>query len=593
MKPLLIGYDRYTGRRIYLRSEDLESHGLVAGGTGKGKSQLAIRICHFGLLNGLCLLYLDPCGDGYRDMVAFTAAHRLSRRVITIDANEAADKAVFPLNFLAPNGLDAATHAGMIMKALAKVFREQDAETKPRLERRERATLIALIEAGYTLAEMLHFLAIADARFRQHVLSRVTNPYVLQEWTEFDRMAKRSDKETLIESVLNRAAKVIMNDPVRRVVGAATCNLDWEEIRRKRMTVLVNLQPAKVSKECQQLIGTMILDHLTNYAMQSTKRENRLLVLADEMDELASPDFSSMFQALRKRRVFCWSFFQYLEQLRSRDDTKRLFAAAMSCCDIKIGFHTSYEDGAILARELFPGSFRGDVIKDEIHRTLLLPQERRRRIIGSSVSESEAYSESEGYAEHEGVSVGMTEIDSAGASEGQTFGGANGTALQSSELSSMASAAGCSSGSVSGTSTSHSTTHSRATGRSRSQAIVPFYEYKHTKELASRNYYSAEDQLEERIATIQQQARRQAILKVGDQPPVSILVAFVKSVRVRPQDIQRTLDTLSARDALPVEQVDNLIESRRNLAIADKTSTAEVENSQPLEELFRPRRGKR
>ncbi len=593
MKPFFVGIDRYSGRRIFLRPGDLESHGIVAGGTGRGKSQLGIHLCRYCIENGLPVLFLDPHGDSYRDMVAYAAAYRFCRRIVTVDANEAADKGVFPLNFLAPNGLDAATHAGMIMKALAKVFREQDAETKPRLERRERATLIALIEAGYTLAEMLDFLAIADARFRKHVLSRVTNPYVLQEWSEFDRMAKRSDKENLLESVLNRASKVILNDPIRRVVGAATCNLDWEEIRRKRLAVLVNLQPVKVSKECQQLIGTMILDNLSNYALQSTKRENPLLVLADEMDELASPDFGSMFQALRKRKVYCWSFFQYLEQLRSHDDTNRLFAAAMSCCDIKIGFHTSYEDGAILARELFPGSFRGDIVKDEIRRTLLLPQERRRRIIGSSVSESEAFTESDGYAEHEGISFGATDFDSSSASEGQTLSGSTGTALQSSELSGMASASGCSSGTISGSSTSHSTSHSRATGRSRSQAVVPFYEYKHTKELASRNYYSVEEQLEERIATIQQQARRQAILKVGDMPPVSILVAFVKPVRVRPQDIQHTLHNLSERYCLPVAQVDQLISSRRELLEEQTGPADEIENCQPLEELFRPERRKR
>lgn len=593
MKPFCIGNDRQTWRSIWLRPEELLAHAIVAGGTGRGKSQLANLLCRFCLDNGLPALFLDPHGDSYRDMVAYATARRLHRRVVTIDANEAADCDVFPLNFLAPNGLDSATHAAMIMKALAKVFREQDAETKPRLERRERATLIALIEAGLTLAEMLDFLSVSDARFRQSVLTRIHNPYVRHEWAEFDHLAKRSDKENLLESVLNRAAKVILNDPVRRVIGASTCNLDWEDIRQKRLTVLVNLQPVKVSRECQQLIGTMILDHLTNYAMHTTKRENPLLVLADEMDELASPDFASMFQALRKRKIFCWSFFQFLEQLRSRDDTNRLYAAAMACCDIKIGFHTSYEDGALLARELFPGTFRGDIVKDELQRTLLLPKESRRTILGSSVSETEATSESDSEAAFEGTGIGFGLVEGMSDSTGQSFGGMSGDVLQSSELSSMSAAFATSSSSMSGTTKSHTATHSHARGCSRSQAVVPFYEYERAKELASRNFYSVEEELEKRIATIQQQARREAILKIGDQPPVAIVTAFVNPARVRPADIQRTLRFIADQHTLPVAQVDLLIASRREVIAAPVVDLVDEENSQDLEDLFRPSRRKR
>lgn len=592
MRPFLIGTDRTTGRRVFLRLDELWAHGLVAGGTGRGKSQLANLLCRYCLDNGMPVLFLDPHGDSYRDMVAYATARRLQHRVVTIDANEAADTAVYPLNFLAPNGLDAATHAAMIMKALAKVFREQDAETKPRLERRERATLIALIEAGASLAEMLDFLSVSDVRFRQQVLTRVRNPYVLHEWAEFDRMAKRSDKENLLESVLNRAAKVILNDPVRRVIGTATCNLDWEELRRTRRTILVNLQPVKVSRECQQLIGTMVLDHLANYAVQTTTRGNPLLVLADEMDELASPDFAMMFQALRKRGIFCWSFFQFLEQLRSRDDTNRLYAAAMACCDVKIAFHTSYEDGALLARELFPGTFRGDVVKDEVYRTLLLPRESRRTIRGSSTSESEATSESDTEANFEGMGVGSASVDGFADGQGLSFGGAGGDVLQSSELTSMSSASGASESAMSGTTSSHTTATSRARGRSRSRAVVPFYEYRQGRELGSRNFFSVEEELEKRVAAVQLQARREAVLKLGDGAPMLIRTAFVRPVRVRPQDVERTLADLARRYALPVTEVDRLIASRRNLALESR-ACGDEENCQDLEELFQPRRTKR
>lgn len=593
MTAFCIGTNRNTGRSIMLRLEELCAHAIVAGRTGQGKTQLANLLARFCVRNGIAATYLVPHGDGYEDIVAYATTLRLQDRLITIDANEAADRMVFPLNFLQPNGLDSATHAAMVMKALAKVFREQDAETKPRLERRERATLISLIEAGYTLAEMLDFLSIDDGRFRAHVLTRVKNAYVRAEWQEFDSIARRSDKENLIESTLNRACKVILNDPIRRVIGSATCNLDWEEIRRKRQIVLVNLQPVKVAREAQLLIGTMLLDHLTNYAMQQTKRENPLLVLADEMDELASPDFALMFQALRKRRVFCWSFFQYLEQLRSRDDTNRLFASAMTNCDIKIAFKSSYEDSAILVRELFPGAFRGDLVKDELYRTMLLPRESRRQIVGSSESESETMSESESFAEFDGTGIGNMSVDGIASAEGQTFGGTYGDVLQSSELSSMSSISGASSSSMSGSTRSTSSTRSQSRGRSRSQAEVPFYEYERMQELAGRQYFSVEEELEKCIYAIQRQERREAFLKVGNAPAVPILTAFVKPVRVRPQDIRHTLEKIARRYSQPVEVVDAAIAERRRLALSESTADSGVDNGQVIAGLFKTQRRKR
>ncbi len=479
------------------------------------------------------------------------------------------------------------------MKAMAKVFGEQDAETKPRLERRGRDTFIALIEAGLTLAEMLDFLSIDDDRFRKHVLGRVSNPYVRAEWQEFDSIARRSDREAMLESTLNRAAKVILSDAIRRVFGTATNNLDWEKVRRENLAVVVNLQPQKVAREAQQLLGTMLLDHLANYAMQQTKRENKMFVIADEMDELASPDFALMFQAFRKRGIFCWPLLQYLQQLRSRDESNRLYAAAMTCSDVKVVFRTSYEDAALLARELFPGAFRGDIVKDELFRTLLLPKESQRTVVGSSESESESTSESESVSEFEGTGVGSTNVDGIASAEGQTFGGMYGDVLQSSELSSLNSVSGASSSSMSGSTRSSSTTRSHSRGHSRSKAVVPFYEYEHAKELGGRQYFSVEEELEKRIYAIQSQVRREAILKVGNAPAIHILTTFIKPVRIRPQDLQRTFDLLARKYALPVEVVDAAIAERRRLAVSTSAGDIGVDNKQIVAYLFKPQRRKR
>lgn len=481
----------------------------------------------------------------------------------------------------------------MIMKAFAKVFREQDAEVKPRLERRLRGALIALIIAGFTIAEMLNFLSIDDARFRHHVLTRVTDPYIVAEWQEFDAIARRADKENLIESTINRASKIVLDEALRRSLGTFENALDWEQWRSEGSVVVVNLQPQAVSREAQELIGTMTLDHLVCQAMQQTRKLKPMLAIIDEMDELASPDIALMYQALRKRGVFCWPCFQYLEQLKSRDDTNRLFEAAKSCSDVKIAFRCSYQDSALLARELFPGAFRGDLVKDELYRTMLLPKESRRHIVGTSASESESTSESESSAEFEGAGFGSSYIDGSSAAEGQTFGGVYGDVLQSSELSGMSNVSGASSSSMSGSTHSRSSSRTQSRGRSRSEVTVPFYEYEHAKELAGRQYYSVEEELEKRIFAIQSQVRREAILKVGNAPAIPIVTAFVKPVRVRLQDVQRTLEMLARKYALPVAVVDAEIAERHRLALSASAVGGVVDNKQIVADLFKPQRRKR
>lgn len=591
MSAFLIGHARATGKPVLLSRSDLLRHQLICGGTGLGKTEHLKSTVRFGIDNRIALVVGDPHGDLYWDCLRYAVARGRAKDLVVIDANEAAESSAFQLNFLVRNGLDESTQAAMTYLAISKAFREHDGMPKPRLERRERATLMALIEAGYTLSDILSFLSLSDSRFRQRVLAQVGNPYVQAEWAEFEAISRRADKEVQIESTLNRAAKIILNDPIRRVVGGTVNNLDWEEFRAKNKIVLMNLQPVKVSRECQTLLSMLTIDHLCNYATHQTKRESPLLVLLDEADEITSPDFTYALQALRKRGVFLTLAFQNLQQLRAKDDTSRLYAGAMSCCRLKVAFSSSYEDCALLAREVFPGEFRGDVVKDELCRTLLLPHESRRTVHGSSESESEATSESYSESSFEGAGAGFAHVDGSGDGHGLSFDIASNDVLQLSEHSSMTSAAAASSSSMSGSTSSRTTSTSRARGQSRSRAVVPFYEYHRSTELGSRSFYSVEEELEKRIAALQLQPQRHAVVKVGDRPAIAIVTAFVRPARAWQPDVDRALALNAKRYGLPVAEVDELIAARQ-AALPAPTSSDE-ENCQDVEALFRTTRRSR
>lgn len=570
--PFLIGHNALNGRPVYLKPNDMKAHGLFVGGTRRGKSKVLENTSLYLLRSKLPHIVLDPAGDTVRDIMSHATYYRLDNRIIYIDVNQALNTAVFPLNFLEPMGLDSATHASHIMKAIAKVFREENAETKPRLERRERAALMALIEAGFTLAEMMEFLSINDNRFRKHVLKKVKDRYVLNEWSEYDSISRRADKETLLESVLNRAAKIILNEPVRRCLGAPTCGLDWPDVIRSGKTVLVNLQPKVVSRECMQLIGTLIIDHLVRYGIQQDKpRTNPFFLLCDELDELATPDLGYAMQALAKRNIFVWGFIQYLEQLRDRQDSSRLYYSMMANCDLKVAFHTSYEDAKLLVRELFAGAFRGDVVKHEIEHTIQIPVETIRTVLTKTESALETDSESHST----GSSASSAVLDSTSRGTAHTDLHSIGTGIDEPLYGTTESMiAGDSSGTINGSASSVGDAVGKAStrGKSVSESAIPFYKYLERQELSSKAYFSVDELVEKYIAFIQCQPQRHAQLKLGDRKTIPLLTAFIDTPHVRKKDIAVLIERSNKVYCLSPSEIKKIIEGRQRIVPNDKSS---------------------
>lgn len=557
-----LGKDGFTGRPINISAKELLSHGMIVGGTGRGKSKFLELAARQFMDSETPLLVLDPHGDTVRALLEYVTYRRFDNRLIYIDPNQAVDEAVFPLNFLQRSSDDISTHASHIMRAIAKVFGEEESQTKPRLERRERATLMALIEASLSMAEMLHFLSISDPTYRQHVLHSVRDPYVRTEWAEYDSIPKRAEREQLLESCLNRAAKIILNEPVRRCLGAPTCSLDWDEIIRGKKIVLVNLQASRVSQECMQLMGILIVDHLVRYGLRATTPLSRpLYVLCDELDELSSPDLSRALQALRKRRIFIWGCIQHLEQLRSHESTAKLYHAFMSCADIKLAFHTTYEDAKVLVHELFAGEFRGDIVKHEIYRTDRVPRESVRRVLTTTEHQSDTNSVTDGSGSSFSTNNMHTDLSTHAAGMTETLGPDGSiTSRGANELSSHG--ASSAHGSSEGSSSQHTEGSAQTLARGSSISHVPFYEFIERQELSSRTYYSIEELVEKYISFLQCQPERHAQVKIRDQKGAPVVLSFVDSAGVRAKHVSSLVQRNNTQYALLPPDIDRLLEQR-------------------------------
>ncbi|MCK5125198.1 MAG: type IV secretion system DNA-binding domain-containing protein [candidate division Zixibacteria bacterium] len=569
-----IGQNTLNGKQQIIDFDDMFLHWLIVGGTGRGKSKMLELRMRYHLDNNHGMILLDPHGTLYDDLLAYVTVAGYRNRVVLINPNDS--EYSVGLNFLKPNGMDVSAHASQVMKAIAKVFGEAEGETKPRLERWQRNLLISLIEANLTLADMLDFLSVSSSLYRESVLDNVQNNYVKREWQGFDAITKRSEKENLIEAPLNRAAKMILSDPIRRIIGQTESTVDIGEAIEKGKIILVNLAPLKVSRECQQILGILIVDQIMNYAFQRTKRQAKkpFFVIADEAAELTSNDLPYSLQALRKFGIYFTLCYQTLTQIRR---IPGYYENVMTNCDVKVAFKSSRQDSEELVGELFAGQIHGEKIKDEIHHSLLIPHETVREVVSSGTSSSRTRGEvnTEGTSDSYGGGSGSSDSFSSGSANHLIP--ADGIlypvdihSITNSESSGHASSDY--SMSSSGSSSSFSEVSSNGESESSSKSIVPFYEFMREQELSSRQYYSIEEIKEQYIAWIMCQPQRHAQIKLKDDKTIPVFIAYVDEVRVREKDCQKVVNRSNEKYALPAVTVDKLIEERR-LRIVQREST--------------------
>ncbi|HOZ62690.1 MAG TPA: DUF853 family protein, partial [Smithellaceae bacterium] len=387
---IFLGNNSISKRAVILDSKEFNRHWHILGATGKGKTKFIEHIARTLIerRSGLCLV--DPHGDLYDAMVKYAVRKRLEHRVILIDPNR--EDSLFGLNYMERGShiaKDMDAHVGMIMRAIAKVFGGENQDTLPRLQHWERNTLHALMEQGLTMVEIFDFLSLTDPDARRSVIAKLKDPYIKKDWQEFEAL-RRQEKEIRIESVLNRAAKFIASERIRRIVGQAKSTINFRQAMDEGKIVLVNLSPRYISQEAKRMLGVMIVDLVVEAGFSRSDMPERqrkpFYFIVDEFGEFVCDDFAFALESLRKYGVFLILSNQQMDQLRQ--DSTRVFSSVMTNCTGKITFGISREDAEIMAKELFTGMIRGDQIKNIIEQTKFWPVETTRRITSESKGSS-------------------------------------------------------------------------------------------------------------------------------------------------------------------------------------------------------------
>jgi hypothetical protein len=209
--------------------------------------------------------------------------------------------------------------------------------------------LLALLEVpGATLLSVLQLLS--DARYRQRVVSRVSDPVVRSFWQqEFASMPPKLQLEA-IAPIQNKVGHFVSSPLLRNIIGQARSSLDLRRTIDDGKILLVNLSKGRVGDDASALLGSFLVTALQLAAMgranvPEAERVDTYLYV-DEFQNYATDSFATILSEARKYRLNLTIANQYLAQL-----DEATMAAVFGNIGTLIAFQVGAQDAEFIATQ--------------------------------------------------------------------------------------------------------------------------------------------------------------------------------------------------------------------------------------------------
>lgn len=333
------------------------THFYVVGATGMGKTKFLENLILHDIVHERGFGVIDPHGDLAEDVKGWLwlySKKSLRDDVVLIEPTDPRKTVVFnPLEKI--NGMSAADVAAELVWAFKKIWHDS---WGARMENILRNSLVALSEAGLTLAEIP--LLLTDRAFRKKVLEKVKNPICRQYFSQSFEPLSPKTKSEWIESTLNKVDAFLSNDIARPVLSGKKSTFNLREIIDRRKILLVNLDKGRL-KDASELLGSLLMSKIkmAAFTRSDTPRDRRIpfYLYIDEFQNLAGDNFKETLAEARKYGLSLIIAHQFLSQLAGE-----LRDSVLTNCGIQVYFRLARRDADLLAKEGF--RITGTEIKD-------------------------------------------------------------------------------------------------------------------------------------------------------------------------------------------------------------------------------------
>ena len=204
----------------------------------------------------------------------------------------------------------------------------------------------------YTILDGLKLLS--DQKFRNRVLAKVGDPYLLEWWSRDFRSWHRQYKSDALAPVQTRLAYYASSRKARAILGQPRSTIDMRQVILDGGVLLVSTSQGTAGRDVASLVGASILNLVDAVIREqgsvSLEQRRGVLVVVDEMQSMPGVDYETMLSELGK---FGASFVLATQSLAKLGDLSRTMQdSIMSNVGCLAVFQVAGNDARTLVWEL-------------------------------------------------------------------------------------------------------------------------------------------------------------------------------------------------------------------------------------------------
>ena len=331
--------------------KDRAIHMYVIGASGSGKTKFLEFPIQQDIRLGNGFGIIDPHGDLIDETIGFLAQYydqthddSIFDRVVIVDPTDPKFTVAFnPLEILP--GVEPIEQA----QELVMVFKSMWPDAwGARMEDLFRNALIALGEAGLTLAQMPAFLTVQS--FRSQVMQKVDQPITKLYWERFDQLGK-ANQLVWTDPVTNKVNAFLADYRLHQMLSQPKSSFNLRDIMDHKKILLIKLNKGKL-RQSADLLGSLFMAKLQLAAFSRADipiaARVPFYLYIDEFQNFASESFGVVLSEARKYGLSLILAHQTLEQI-----PRELRSVILGNAGIQVYFRTNREDAELLAKEAF------------------------------------------------------------------------------------------------------------------------------------------------------------------------------------------------------------------------------------------------
>ena len=348
---------RGISQQFGLYRSDRGRHVYIIGQTGTGKSGLLELFALSDVFHHQGYAIIDPHGDFAVNNLRFVPASRIDDVVYFNPADTA-----FPMGFNPMEVGDPALRNNISSEIIGVMKRMFGESWGPRLEYILRYTILALLYyPDTTMLDITRMLT--DKRFRNEVLTHVTDTVVLNFWQiEFASWNDKFQAEA-IAPVLNKVGAFTANPIIRNIIGQPKSTFNIRKIMDEGKILIVNLSKGLLGEDNASILGAFLVIKIQLAAMSRADIPNiddrrPFYLYVDEFQNFATDSFATILSEARKYGLNLTVANQYVSQMQ---DTVR--DAVFGNVGTMVTMRVSADDAPILGKPFAPQFLPEDIMQ--------------------------------------------------------------------------------------------------------------------------------------------------------------------------------------------------------------------------------------